>query len=256
MKPSFTLIAGVEISDGQVGLLSKGTVDASAHLGDPVAAAHRWVGEGAQWIHVADLDAATGRGSNHSAIKAVADSVRGKAHLQIAGGIRDAASFEQALQLRPQRIVLGTAALADLPWLSSVLATHADVVAVDLAVHKLTLHAPGTSVHGTPLDDSLLALESAGCKTFVVTDVDAEGSHKGSKRKALKLVCELERHHVIAGSGIAHLGDLHHLFELVPIGLQGAVLDAALYEGAFTYAEAIAAAEPHYDLYMWGPAQP
>jgi len=170
MKPSFTLIAGVEISDGHVGLLSNGAVDASAHLGDPVAAARRWVGEGAQWIHVADLDAATGRGSNHAAIKAVADSTRGKAHLQVAGGIRDAASFEQALQLRPQRIVLDTAALADLPWLSSVLATHADVVAVDLAVHKLTLHAPGTSVPsemtiGTPGRRREAAISPVACNS-------------------------------------------------------------------------------------------
>jgi len=256
MKPSFTLIAGIEITDGHVGTLINGEVNTSEHLGDPVTAARRWIGEGAEWIHLSDLDAATGRGENSAVLRDVVASVAGQAHVQLAGGIRDAASLDAALAMRPQRIVLDTAALADMDWVTTVLIDHGNLIAVDLAAHKLNLHAPGSSIDGTPLDDALLALETAGCKTFVVTDVDAEGSRKGSKRHALKLVCELERHHVIAGGGIAHLGDLHHLFELVPTGLQAAVLDHALYEGAFTYAEAIATAEPHYDLFMWGPPQP
>jgi phosphoribosylformimino-5-aminoimidazole carboxamide ribonucleotide (ProFAR) isomerase len=253
MKPTFTLIAGVEISSGQVANLTRGAIDPSHRFGDPVAAAQHWVNNGAEWIHLADLDAAAGTGSNHGAVAAVVQAMRGRARVQLAGGIQDAASLAEALALEPARVILDTAALADMAWVTSVMGEHADIVAADLAVDGMALYAPGSAVHGNALDDALLALETAGCHTFVVTDVDAEGSRKGSNRHALKLVCELERHHVIAGGGIAHLGDLHHLFEMVPAGLEAAIIDRALYEEAFTFPEAIAAAEPHFDMFVWGP---
>jgi phosphoribosylformimino-5-aminoimidazole carboxamide ribonucleotide (ProFAR) isomerase len=256
MKPELTLIAGVEIAHGRIGGLVPGAAPIDDRITDPAVAARRWIDEGAMWIHLADLDAAAGVGSNADAMKAVARAAAGRAHLQVAGGIRDAASFNAAVALKPQRIVLDTAAVADLGFVADVMRDHADRVAIDLEVHRLDLYAPGTAVHGQPLTDVIVDLETAGCRSFMVTDVDAVGSRKGSKREALKVVCELERHHVIAGGGVAHLHDLQKLMELIPRGLQAVVLDHALYDGAFTYPEAVATIQPRYDLFVWGPPQP
>ena len=111
----FTLIAGVEITQGQVGALKKGEIDSKHTYGDPVAAAGHFIGQGAQWLHLADLDAAAGDGNNAKLIHQIIAEYRRDAHLQLAGGIHDDATLTAALRTGCQRIVIDTAALAPSP---------------------------------------------------------------------------------------------------------------------------------------------
>ncbi|HET8970168.1 MAG TPA: HisA/HisF-related TIM barrel protein [Candidatus Nanopelagicales bacterium] len=252
----FTLIAGVEISQGSVATLDHGQVDTGHDYGDPAGAALDWLDQGAGWLHVADLDAELGTGTNTGAIAHVLARTHGAAHVQLAGGIRDAATLQAALHHRPARVVLDTAALADLDFVRSAIAAQPDHVAAGITAHRSALHAPGSAVHGAELTDVLAALEAAGCRTYVVTDVDAEGARKGSDRHVLEQVCARVDGEVIACGGIARTGDLHHLVEMAPDGVVGAVVDRPLYTSAFTFADALTAIAPRWDPYEWGPAQP
>ncbi|MFZ0322961.1 MAG: HisA/HisF-related TIM barrel protein [Actinomycetes bacterium] len=251
----FTLMAGVEISQGQVEVLSHGEADDRYSYGDPVAAARTWVGQGAQWIHLADLDAVEGTGDNARLVKQVLDHCRGQAHVQLAGGIRDDASLAAALDTSCARAVIDTAALSDLAWVEKAVAAGGKRVGVAITGHKDQVYAPGSDAHGADLYEVLERLKASGCSSYIVTDVDSKGVRKKSQRHVLDAVLAQAHGHVVCCGGISHLQDLHALTEEVPHGLAAAVVDRALYTGEFSYAEALAALVPRYDLYHWGPPQ-
>ena len=249
----FTLMAGVEIAGGRVEVLSHGEADDRTDFGDPVAAAKKWIGQGAQWIHVADLDASSGRGSNTDLAHDVVAACRGRAHVQLAGGIRDDASVSLALASGAARVVIDTAALADLAWVASVVASHDKRVGVAITAHRDEVYAPGSGAHGADLATVLGELKAAKCASYIVTDVDAKGVRKKSQRHVLDAVLATVHGHVVCCGGVSYLQDLHALTELVPRGLDAVVVDRALYTEAFSFNEATAALEPRYDLYHWGP---
>lgn len=249
----FTLIAGVEIANGEVEVLSHGEADPRHSYGDPVAAARKWIGQGAQWIHLADLDAAAGKGENASLVAQVVERCRKDARIELAGGIRDDASLAAALKTGAQRVVIDAAALADMQWVAQAIATHDDRVAVDITAHKETIFAPGSAAHELDLVTVLEELKAARCHTYVVTDVDSNGVRKKSQRHVLTTVLRQVHGHVVCCGGISHLQDLHALTEQVPHGLAAAVVDRALYTDSFSFTEAVAALVPRYDLYHWGP---
>ncbi|HVQ88851.1 MAG TPA: HisA/HisF-related TIM barrel protein, partial [Actinomycetes bacterium] len=178
----FTLLAGVEIANGEVEVLSHGEVDDRYGYGDPVAAARKWVGEGALWLHLADLDAAAGTGSNARLVKQVIDHCKADAHIQLAGGIRDDASLDAALATGCTRVVIDAAALADLDWVEKAIATHDKRVGVAITAHDKHVFAPGSAAHGMDLVPVLQRLHAAHCPTYVVTDVDSKGVRKKSQR--------------------------------------------------------------------------
>jgi phosphoribosylformimino-5-aminoimidazole carboxamide ribonucleotide (ProFAR) isomerase len=251
----FTLMAGVEIAHGQVEVLSHGEADDRTSYGDPVAAARKWIGQGAQWIHLADLDAAAGKGDNTGVVNNVIEQCRGKAHVQLAGGIRDDASIEAGLKAGCARVVIDTAALADMDWVGRAIATHDKRVGVAVIAHRGEIFAPGSDAHGLDLDSVLEQLKSAKCANYIVTDVDSKGVRKKSQRHVLDAVLRTAHAHVVCCGGVSYIQDLHALTEEVPKGLDAAVVDRALYTEAFSFNEAIAALEPRYDLYYWGPPQ-
>ncbi|MEO8329971.1 MAG: HisA/HisF-related TIM barrel protein [Candidatus Nanopelagicales bacterium] len=250
----FTLLAGVEIANGEVEVLSHGDIDDRYGYGDPVTAARKWVGEGALWLHVADLDAAAGTGSNSQLVRQVIDRCRADAHIQLAGGIRDDSSLEAALATGSKRVVIDAAALADLDWVEKAIATHDARIAVAVTAHDKQIYAPRTAAHGIELIPVLQRLKAAHCPTYVVTDVDSKGVRKKSQRHVLTAVLGEVHGHIVCCGGISQLQDLHTLTEQVPHGLAAAVVDRALYaDGGFSFAEAMAALVPRYDLYHWGP---
>ncbi len=249
----FTLMAGVEIANGQVEVLNHGEADDTHEYGDPRAAAQKWVNAGAHWIHIADLDAAAGRGNNAAEVAQAIGACRGAAHVQLAGGIRDDASLAAALRTPARRVVTDAAALADLDWVARVGVNADDRVAVGITAHGAEIFAPGSGAHGLDLVTVLESLKAARCRNFVVTDVDSKGVRKKSQRHVLAAVLKHSFGHVVCCGGISYLQDLHALTELVPQGLSGAVVDRALYTEAFTFPEAAAALEARYDLYYWGP---
>lgn len=249
----FTLMAGVEIANGEVEVLSHGEADDRHGYGDPVKAANRWIGEGAIWVHIADLDAAAGTGDNAALVAKTIQACQGKAHIELAGGIRDDDSLARALKTGARRVVIDSAALADMAWVTGVVGDADDRVAVSITAHGQNIYAPESAAHGLDLEPLLIQLRDAHCRTYVVTDVDSKGVRKKSQRHVLDTVMRLGRGHIVCCGGISYIQDLHALTELVPRGLSAAVADRALYTDAFTFPEAMAALEARYDLYHWGP---
>lgn len=250
------LLPAVDVADGQAVRLVQGRAGSETTYGSPVDAARAWVEQGAEWIHLVDLDAAFGRGSNADLLARVVHEVRGAVKVEMSGGIRDDESLTRALATGCTRVNLGTAALEDPDWTARVIAEHGDRIAVGLDVKGHTLAARGWTQEGGDLWETLGRLDAAGCARYVVTDVAKDGTMKGPNLHLLKEVCAATNRPIVASGGIARLEDLHKLAEMVPHGIEGAIIGRALYDGAFTLAEAITAIEPRYDPYEWGPPQP
>ncbi|MDA2986764.1 MAG: bifunctional 1-(5-phosphoribosyl)-5-((5-phosphoribosylamino)methylideneamino)imidazole-4-carboxamide isomerase/phosphoribosylanthranilate isomerase PriA [Actinomycetota bacterium] len=250
------LLPAVDVADGQAVRLVQGKAGTESHYGPPIEAARSWVEQGAEWIHLVDLDAAFGRGSNAELLASVVHEVRGSVKVELSGGIRDDESLARALATGCERVNLGTAALEDPDWTAKVISEHGHRIAVGLDVRGHTLAARGWTQEGGDLWETLGRLDAAGCSRYVVTDVAKDGTMHGPNLHLLKEVCRATDRPVIASGGISKLEDLHKLSDMVPDGIEGAIVGRALYDGAFTLAEAIAAVEARYDPYEWGPARP
>jgi 1-(5-phosphoribosyl)-5-[(5-phosphoribosylamino)methylideneamino] imidazole-4-carboxamide isomerase/N-(5'phosphoribosyl)anthranilate isomerase len=253
---TLTLLPAVDVANGQAVRLVQGRADRETQYGPPMDAARAWVEQGAQWLHLVDLDAAFGRGSNAAVIEHVVADLRGQVHIELSGGIRDDASLDHALRTGCARVNLGTAALEDPEWTERVIAEHGERIAVSLDVRGHTLAARGWTSEGGDLWETLGRLDVAGCPRYVVTDVKKDGTMHGPNLHLLKEVCAATDRPVIASGGIAKLEDLHKLTAMTAEGIEGAIIGRALYDGAFTLTEAFAAIEPRFDPYEYGPAQP
>jgi len=238
-SPALTLLPAVDVADGKAVRLTQGEAGTETSFGDPVDAAQAWADQGAEWIHLVDLDAAFGRGDNHAVIKKVIKNTPRKVNIELSGGIRDDASLESALSTGAKRINLGTAALENPEWAAHVIAEYGEAIAVGLDVRGTTLAARGWTKEGGDLWTVLERLEDAGCARYVVTDVTKDGTLKGPNLELLSEVMTRTPKPVIASGGVASLDDIAALRTLVPQGLEGAIVGKALYTGAFTLAEAI-----------------
>ena len=196
---------------------------------------------GAEWIHLVDLDAAFGRGSNAPLLARIVGEVGIK--VELSGGIRDDASLSRALNAGAARVNLGTAALEDPEWTERVIAEHGERIAVGLDVRGTTLAARGWTKEGGDLWETLARLDAAGCARYVVTDVTKDGTLSGPNIRLLTEVCRRTRAPVVASGGIAQLDDLRALVRLVPEGVEGVIVGKALYNGNFTLPEALAVAD-------------
>jgi len=237
--PSLTLLPAVDVADGKAVRLTQGEAGSETDYGDPVEAAEQWVSDGAEWIHLVDLDAAFGRGHNRGVIKRVIKAVGRDVNIELSGGIRDDASLESALDTGAKRINLGTAALENPEWAAHVIGQFGEAIAVGLDVRGTTLAARGWTQDGGDLWTVLDRLEDAGCARYVVTDVTKDGTLRGPNLELLKQVMERTPRPVIASGGVSSLDDIAALRELVPLGLEGAIVGKALYSGAFTLPEAL-----------------
>lgn len=233
------LLPAVDVRDGQAVRLTQGAAGSETSYGDAVAAAEQWVQQGAEWIHLVDLDAAFGTGENRAVIRRVIEAVPPVVHIELSGGIRDDASLEAALDTGARRVNLGTAALEDPEWTADAIARHGDRIAVGLDVRGTTLAARGWTRDGGELWEVLARLEDAGCARYVVTDVTKDGTLRGPNLALLRAVAERTDKPVIASGGIATLEDLTALLHLVPLGIEGAIVGKALYAGVFGLAEAL-----------------
>ncbi|KQQ50127.1 bifunctional 1-(5-phosphoribosyl)-5-((5-phosphoribosylamino)methylideneamino)imidazole-4-carboxamide isomerase/phosphoribosylanthranilate isomerase PriA [Plantibacter sp. Leaf314] len=233
-----TLLPAIDIVDGKAVRLTRGEAGSETNYGEPVDAALDWARQGAEWIHLVDLDAAFGRGDNRAIIRKVISKARG-VNIELSGGIRDDASLEQALETGVKRVNLGTAALENPEWAASVIAQYGEAIAVGLDVRGTTLAARGWTQDAGDLWTVLDRLEEAGCARYVVTDVTKDGTMQGPNIELLRQVIDRTDRPVVASGGISSLDDLIALRELVPFGLEGAIIGKALYNGAFTLAEAL-----------------
>ena len=236
--PGLTLLPAVDVAGGQAVRLVQGAAGTETSYGDPVDAALAWQQAGAQWIHLVDLDAAFGRGSNGPQL---ADLIgRLDVHVELSGGIRNDAALAAALATGCARVVLGTAALEDPGWVREVIADHGDRIAVGLDVRGARLAARGWTTEGGELLDVLGRLEEDGCARYVVTDVTKDGMLAGPNLDLLRQVCGRTDRPVVASGGVSSLADLRAIADLVPLGVEGAIIGKALYTGAFSLPEALA----------------
>ncbi|MFP5345532.1 MAG: bifunctional 1-(5-phosphoribosyl)-5-((5-phosphoribosylamino)methylideneamino)imidazole-4-carboxamide isomerase/phosphoribosylanthranilate isomerase PriA [Actinomycetes bacterium] len=235
--PRLQLLPAVGVADGQAVRLVQGAAGTETGYGDPLAAALAWQEAGAEWIHLVDLDAAFGRGSNAELLAEVVGRL--DVAVELSGGIRDDESLSRALATGCRRVNLGTAALENPDWTARVIAGHGDAIAVGLDVRGRRLAARGWTSEGGDLWETLDRLNADGCARYVVTDVTKDGTLRGPNTDLLAQVCASTDRPVVASGGVASLADLAALRTLVPAGLEGAIVGKALYAQAFTLGDAL-----------------
>ena len=232
------LLPAVDVASGKAVRLTQGEAGSEEDFGHPLDAAQDWINAGAEWIHLVDLDAAFGRGENRAVIAEVV-AAAGSTKIELSGGIRDDASLEAALSLGATRVNLGTAALENPDWTARVIERFGEQIAVGLDVRGTVLAARGWTQEGGDLFEVLQRLEDVGCSRYVVTDVTKDGTLRGPNLELLKQVMQRTSKPVVASGGISSLEDIQNLVDLVPLGLEGAILGKSLYAGRFTLEEAL-----------------
>jgi 1-(5-phosphoribosyl)-5-[(5-phosphoribosylamino)methylideneamino] imidazole-4-carboxamide isomerase/N-(5'phosphoribosyl)anthranilate isomerase len=233
------LLPAVDVADGQAVRLVQGELGSETAYGSPLDAALQWQAGGAEWVHLVDLDAAFGKGSNRGLLAEVVGRL--DVSVELSGGIRDDASLEAALATGCARVNLGTAAIENPDWCAKAIGQYGDRIAVGLDVRGTTLAARGWTEEGGDLFDVLARLERDGCARYVVTDVTKDGTLTGPNLDLLRRVCEVTDKPVVASGGVSSLQDLRDIATLTGLGVEGAIVGKALYAGAFTLPEALAA---------------
>jgi len=232
------LLPAVDVKDGQAVRLVRGELANQSNYGAPLDAALDFQSAGAEWIHLVDLDAAFGTGSNHEILADVIKKLDIK--VELSGGIRNEESLKRALDTGCERINLGTAALEDPDWTASVVSRFGERIAVGLDVRGHTLAARGWTKEGGDLFETIERLDRDGCSRYVVTDVNKDGTLQGPNLALLREVCSATNKPVIASGGVSTLDDVRALRALTEIGIEGSIVGKALYSGAFTLQEALA----------------
>jgi phosphoribosylanthranilate isomerase len=231
------LLPAVDVKGGRAVQLVQGVDGSEKVFGDPIEAALRWQETGAEWIHLVDLDAAFGHGSNAELLARVTAAVDIK--VERSGGIRDDESLRAAVDSGCRRVNIGTAALENPEWCRRAIAEYGDRVAVGLDVRGRTLAARGWTSEGGDLFETLARLDAEGCARYVVTDVNKDGMLQGPNLELLRSVCAATPAPVVASGGVTSIDDIRALMELVPVGVEGAIAGTALYTGSLSLAEAL-----------------
>jgi 1-(5-phosphoribosyl)-5-[(5-phosphoribosylamino)methylideneamino] imidazole-4-carboxamide isomerase/N-(5'phosphoribosyl)anthranilate isomerase len=236
---SLVLLPAVDVAGGTAVRLVQGAAGSETGYGSPLEAALAWQDGGAEWIHLVDLDAAFGRGDNRELLAEVTGRL--DVRVELSGGIRDDESLAAALATGCARVNLGTAALESPDWVRSAIGRYGEKIAVGLDVRGTTLAARGWTSEGGELYQTLARLDADGCARYVVTDVRRDGTLTGPNLELLRGVCAATDRPVVASGGVSSLADLAAIAELSPLGVEGAIVGKALYAGAFTLPEALAA---------------
>jgi phosphoribosylanthranilate isomerase len=236
------LLPAVDVVDGKAVRLVQGKAGSETDYGSALEAAQAWQRDGAQWIHLVDLDAAFGRGSNSELLAELVGKL--DVDVELSGGIRDDASLKAALATGCARVNIGTAALENPQWCAAAIAEYGDRVAVGLDVQILDgahrLRGRGWETDGGDLWEVLERLDREGCSRFVVTDVTKDGTLTGPNLELLSRVAERTNAPVIASGGVSSLDDLRAIATLTASGVEGAIVGKALYAGRFTLPQALA----------------
>jgi 1-(5-phosphoribosyl)-5-[(5-phosphoribosylamino)methylideneamino] imidazole-4-carboxamide isomerase/N-(5'phosphoribosyl)anthranilate isomerase len=232
------LLPAVDVAGGAAVRLVQGAAGSETDYGDPLAAALGWQRAGARWLHLVDLDAAFGRGSNAAVVAAVVAAL--DIAVEVSGGIRSDAALDAALATGAARVNVGTAALEDPAWVARAIERVGDRLAVGLDVRGHTLAARGWTRDGGDLFEVLSRLDAAGCARYVLTDVTRDGTLTGPNLELLAAVTAATDRPVVASGGVSSLADLRAVAGVA--GVEGVIVGKALYAGAFTLPEALAVA--------------
>ncbi len=239
-NPRLELLPAVDVRDGRAVQLQQGVAGSGWEFGDPIECALAWQEQGAEWIHLVDLDRAFGTGSNAELLAEIVGRL--DIDVEMSGGIRDTESLESALANGCRRVNMGTAALENPEWTAQAIAEHGDRIAIGLDVRGTTLAARGWTREGGDLWETLARLDAEGCARYVVTDVAKDGMLQGPNLGLLEDVCARTNRPVVASGGVSSLADIEAIRGLTARGVEGAIIGSALYKGAFSLAEALDAA--------------
>lgn len=240
---SLILLPAVDVVEGKAVRLVQGKAGSETDYGSALEAAEAWQRDGAEWIHLVDLDAAFGRGSNRELLAEVVGKL--DVAVELSGGIRDDESLKAALATGCARVNIGTAALENPTWCAAAIAEYGDKVAVGLDVQlesgSYRLRGRGWETDGGDLWQVLERLEREGCSRYVVTDVTKDGTLTGPNLELLGEVADRSGVPVIASGGVSSIEDLRAISTLTGRGVEGSIVGKALYAGRFTLPEALAA---------------
>lgn len=236
------LYPAIDIRGGQAVRLLQGDYEReTAYDADPVDAARRWAGEGAEFLHVVDLDGAkAGAPQNLEAVGRIAAAV--ECPIQVGGGLRDAESVAAILNAGAERVVIGTAALRDPAFLDQVLKEQGErvVVSVDARDGKVSLSG-WTESSDVDVADAVADLSARGVARFLCTAIEVDGTMEGPAMDELNRIAAVTSAQVIASGGVGQLSHLQALASDAAPNIEGVIVGRALYEKRFTVAEAIEA---------------
>jgi len=230
----------IDLRDGKAVRLVEGDfAKETVFDANPVDAAIRWQDAGAEWLHVVDLDGArTGSNSNADAVSAIRSAV--EIPIELGGGIRSAAAAKRYFEMGIDRVILGTAAVSDPELVASLVSIWGERVAVGLDARDGKLATDGwlEQSEETAIDHAL-KLKLSGVATFIITDIRRDGKLQGPNLDQLKQAQFALQSGVIASGGISSIEDVR---EVAAVGVEGAIIGRALYDGRIDLAGAIAAA--------------
>ena len=232
------LYPAIDIKDGKCVRLQKGDFNTTTVYGDnPVEMAIRWEREGADYIHVVDLDGAQkGAGANREIIAKMTKAV--SIPIQLGGGIRTLEDIKEGLSLGVKRVILGTVAIENPGLVKEAVELYGGdkiVVGVDAKDGKVAIHGWET-VSSKDAKDVCLEMKSYGVKTIIYTDISQDGMMKGPNIKSTEKLIKETGMDIIASGGVSKLDDL---VNTKSIGSAGTIIGVALYLDAFTLGEAL-----------------
>ena len=233
------LYPAIDIYQGKVVRLTRGDYNAcTVYSEDPTAMAKAWEQEGAQWIHVVDLEGAkSGTLTNGISLKAICQGV--KAKIQFGGGVRSVQDIENALALGVSRVILGTKAL-DKAFLAGAILKFRDKIAVGLDVRSDHVMTAGWMHDGNmTLREALSLFDELGVSTLIYTDIDKDGVLKGPNWDKLSEVLAHTRARVILSGGISQISDIETCRAIQAPNFDGVIIGKALYDKRFQLSEAV-----------------
>lgn len=235
----FTLYPAIDIRGGKCVRLIQGDYNQETVYNDsPLEAALAWAEQGGKWIHLVDLDGAkAGEPVNHQLIGDIARSV--KVPVQTGGGLRTVENVERLLSLGVSRVIIGTAAIEDRPFVEEVLRRFGEQVAIGIDARNGYVATRGwLETSEVKAEELAVQLAELGAKTFIFTDISRDGMMQGPNVEAIVRLAQVSGQSVIASGGVSRYEDLEALAAHADKGVAGAIIGKALYTGSIELAEA------------------
>ncbi|MBS7646435.1 1-(5-phosphoribosyl)-5-[(5-phosphoribosylamino)methylideneamino]imidazole-4-carboxamide isomerase [Candidatus Bathyarchaeota archaeon] len=233
------IFPAIDLMDGKVVRLLKGDPEAAKiydWLGKPVEVAKKWEKDGADALHVIDLDAALNRGNNFATISEIVQAVKIPVH--VGGGIRSEEAAEKLLSIGVDKVMLGTLAFKKPEAIKYLIEKFGDciIVALDYDENGRVMIEGWRKEAELSVAEAMKKFLKLKVKTFLLTSISRDGTLKGVSINIVKRICALQKARIIAAGGVSSLNDLAILKQA---GVYGVVIGKALYEGVFTLKEAL-----------------
>ncbi len=230
---AFTIYPAIDIRGGKCVRLSQGDYNQETiYHENPVEMARNWTEQGAQWLHLVDLDAArSGELANIDVIDSIVSET--SIAVQVGGGVRNMDRLERLLQAGVSRVVIGSAAIENPKFVQTALALYSEQIAIGIDARDGYVATHGWLQQATVTAEELAKnMADLGAKTFIFTDIARDGMLSGANSEATAKLARACKRDVIASGGVATLDDVEQLASLETSGVSGVIIGKALYTGA------------------------